>query len=92
MSLAQSQATIQISPDVLLSFGDKAPYYGVLVNPQRYRMFSIDHKERVEILDHLDEKLASAQPPLISSSGWSQIGWLGMGLVLGLALGFSFGH
>lgn len=69
--------------DILLDKSQMAPWSGVLVSPERYRVFSIDHKEKTEILDKLDLKIGEVSCP--ETPDYSLM-WFILGVASGSAL------
>lgn len=69
--------------------GDKSPYMGVLVSPERYRVYTLGRLESKAIQKELDVYLSSPPAPDIEfdQSTMSLIGWFGTGLLVGLTAG-----
>lgn len=92
-TIVKSQ-TIQVinQPDTILQKGDPAPYYGVETNPKKYKIYTIDHQEKKEILDQLDNKLKSQPIENTIDSGLSKIEWFLFGAVFALGAQAAFSH
>lgn len=60
--------------DTILKLGDPAPFYGVLVNPDRYKLYTVGIKQSIAIKENLDEYLSEPPPvPAQSASITSKI-------------------
>jgi len=69
--------------------GEPSPYFGVLVNPDRYRVYTIGHLEAKQVQKELDIYLANPPAPdvEIHDSVGALIGWFGLGVIIGLTAG-----
>lgn len=83
MSQSQSLRTIN-QPDVILNQGQAAPAIGVWVNPDKYRLYTIDSLENKQLHAKLDEYLKNPPPQVLSDSLGSKLQWFGAGAILGL--------
>ena len=79
--------------DTVLHPGDKSPYYGVLVDPDHYKSFTIDEKEATDFRNNLENYvLCPDKGPtvsLFSSSGIEFV--IGIG-VLSFVAGVVISH
>lgn len=78
-------------PDTILNKGDAAPFYGVMVSPKKYKIYTIDHEEKNQILDNLDKKLKPDPTPM-TDQGLGGLTWFLMGSVFTLGTMAAFHH